>query len=1741
MTLESAGQSPNDTNAPVDGDLEHEDSMTPPNQKNTSAASFSPEEHSSSPEDQEMAMAADLLKRMKERKGDIEGAQRWGESAASLNPEALSAEDRKDYEEALSGIHALPTHKGEQPVEVDDARRNTEGVPVVSVPAEREPVETKSEREKEPSAEEQLGGELAMEIDSSALSVQLPEIPPEEVEGNPKLQALQERYDALVASLSHGDREGALFLRRGFLFGMHRDTAGEDALTQELIAAGRRDGGPLAALHLGLAVAAVRQRAGERETAGEGEARSVSSEAAPVSTAEASPFQISTENKRQEGVATLEFDALLRGDKETALHVPEDDALSLDGEEKREEGVEKRGETMAQEYAKSLLAPSEAETPDEHFDIRNVGQTTTAPTTGAASVRRHTPEYAARGRKHSQELFAQLINEAVMATRERAGITMTEEDITQTLVGMLDRELSDDEERQLHEVAPAFISAPETSTDESGDSKEEPPEDLAESTAAPVPSLSRVALGERTGGEDAPATPDVTTVVATAPVSADSMPHDPAFDVEPSFPAVETPPTPSPATIEAVPPTPAAEPGSAPVPAPAQAPTPTVLEEPIVVAEDAEGEPAAPATFLELANEDEQAVRAELLAMVSGLGQESGIDVPRLEALVTTPEMQERMMAIHTLREPYIDAEHDWKKLAKDHAKLHKQNQTGNITQAAQQEEDRLRTECETAKAQYDAAVKTLALELAVALGAAGQPGNDEDAIERTRAVQAKLLVNSVVTFDRELEELRREARQEGKADSVLARSWEWYRKQPPARRVALSLAVSSVLIAGTVASGVVLPWFLGGAAIAKAGVPLYLARRAGVAVVSVPLAGFISKKWIRGYAEKRAEKQEREVEGFAQQGLVQGGAAEEEGQNPFNALMQEGAQILEDEQKKEALWQQIQTTKNVTAERVQKMERQTRHRSALRAVATAFMTAGVVGVGTSLAMAATPVSTAPIGTGPGAPGSSPTSSGVPRPPVPMGPRVVDPRTVPPAPSPGPEPPAPAKQGSGASGNAVRVRGTRAATRGGQISVAARPAGGPDSSSLSRASAAGKSAPPAPVSASHSPSAPPGKPPVSTTPSSTPAAAPKTPGASSAPTTTAAAAPQAKAVPAAPGVKALEGSPARLIVDPKHSRSVEGAIINHLKQNPEIAKQFGWDGKSDLHTWAGVKAHSLWRTQANAALANPQTLATMRAGGYTPDLEGYDQMMHRIGSVVVEVDTGTDAIGDERIRLFDLDAAGARSKGTATIPAAEPTVRVQPEPESMGRPQRPRISQQAAPSAVRPRVRIPVLEADTSPTAPKAPSGATTEAEAAAGVPKMLGSFRLSLEEPSGKTGALVRTFELPGKNVSLLFDYDAKGTITEVRAETPLGAKDARNALNVNLDAVIAGARGLRGHFQPEFEHNPAGDIANAKRVIGEKAADLLEYKRSLPLLPSDSPEHAAVKAQILSDVKKYEDIYGDVFRGGAFGEDVSVLPPSPVAPPPSGPAFAISPQNDNEAIARLEGEAAALEPKRSGEHSLPPSLNNAGDVLPPEPGIEPRGANSVEPERKGSRAYPGTIDFDKLYSAEDLLRPGPGTPALPPLRSAADLLAEQEASVLIDPDVGFSEQGLGRGIVEAPAAVEPVGANEGLTPLKHDLLETIVHEVPEATPEERIEQLKDLYMRNELDPRDLAEYHLEHESPLPGGEPVEADELAERYQENLDRLITGGITEKPADVEAARRWLGQQLMEMQQLQEPPLHQLSG
>jgi hypothetical protein len=126
------------------------------------------------------------------------------------------------------------------------------------------------------------------------------------------------------------------------------------------------------------------------------------------------------------------------------------------------------------------------------------------------------------------------------------------------------------------------------------------------------------------------------------------------------------------------------------------------------------------------------------------------------------------------------------------------------------------------------------------------------------------------------------------------------------------------------------------------------------------------------------------------------------------------------------------------------------------------------------------------------------------------------------------------------------------------------------------------------------------------------------------------------------------------------SRGPQGSVIDSFRENPDLAREFGAPDnlfnengeivdRSSFDNWAGRKAHLLWLESAKEALKNNEVLGKLEELGYSKDMEGYGQMMRRIGegSVLLDPEKQTMLIGEETDFL-----------------KARPTVEAQPESET---------------------------------------------------------------------------------------------------------------------------------------------------------------------------------------------------------------------------------------------------------------------------------------------------------------------------------------------------------------------------------------------------------------------------------------------------------------------------------------------
>jgi|GEM_PF-6029001 len=133
--------------------------------------------------------------------------------------------------------------------------------------------------------------------------------------------------------------------------------------------------------------------------------------------------------------------------------------------------------------------------------------------------------------------------------------------------------------------------------------------------------------------------------------------------------------------------------------------------------------------------------------------------------------------------------------------------------------------------------------------------------------------------------------------------------------------------------------------------------------------------------------------------------------------------------------------------------------------------------------------------------------------------------------------------------------------------------------------------------------------------------------------------------------KTTEGAVAALEIG---KRGPEGSIIDYFKEHQDVAKKFGWDGKGDIKTWAGTKAHALWLEHASKALENDEVKGSLAKLGYTNDLEGYTKMMTRIKSGGVAID-----LEHKGVTLSNVEYLNARP--TVPVEGIESTASLEPK------------------------------------------------------------------------------------------------------------------------------------------------------------------------------------------------------------------------------------------------------------------------------------------------------------------------------------------------------------------------------------------------------------------------------------------------------------------------------------------------
>ena len=124
------------------------------------------------------------------------------------------------------------------------------------------------------------------------------------------------------------------------------------------------------------------------------------------------------------------------------------------------------------------------------------------------------------------------------------------------------------------------------------------------------------------------------------------------------------------------------------------------------------------------------------------------------------------------------------------------------------------------------------------------------------------------------------------------------------------------------------------------------------------------------------------------------------------------------------------------------------------------------------------------------------------------------------------------------------------------------------------------------------------------------------------------------------------------------TRGPEGAIIDHFKTNPDLAKSYGWDGKGSVEGWA----HRTWLSSVEGALKDPEVIKELTEHKFPLTPEGYAEAMTRLGRGIVELQP------QGGMKLVDVDyldrlsRAGSGGGHPGPAPAIEPPPPPPPPP-----------------------------------------------------------------------------------------------------------------------------------------------------------------------------------------------------------------------------------------------------------------------------------------------------------------------------------------------------------------------------------------------------------------------------------------------------------------------------------------------
>ena len=155
------------------------------------------------------------------------------------------------------------------------------------------------------------------------------------------------------------------------------------------------------------------------------------------------------------------------------------------------------------------------------------------------------------------------------------------------------------------------------------------------------------------------------------------------------------------------------------------------------------------------------------------------------------------------------------------------------------------------------------------------------------------------------------------------------------------------------------------------------------------------------------------------------------------------------------------------------------------------------------------------------------------------------------------------------------------------------------------------------------------------------------------------------------------------------NRGPEGAIIDYFRKNPDVAVEkfgcpkelYGPSGEitdvDKFNEWAGGKAHRLWLEDAKEMFEGSkksEIIDNLGKLGYSKDIEGYAQMMRRIGEGGVEINPETgkiELVDTEYLKArisADVDVLKEPQFGDANIPK-EPQIGDIPQVETPKEPQ----------------------------------------------------------------------------------------------------------------------------------------------------------------------------------------------------------------------------------------------------------------------------------------------------------------------------------------------------------------------------------------------------------------------------------------------------------------------------------------